>query len=386
MPITFGALCIGGEIVAMASASSGPYHHAHIVVMTDKGAQCDELVAVLRQVCPVRVLPSAADPHAIANTALCVVVDVDLASAQAKEEVELLRHLPHSPPLPLVFVIDLGTEKADLDRDLNVAKAFGAANYITRPFEQDAILGILPSAYGSAFERDAVRRDGTTGLGVAAAHSALSSILEVARTGRSFTFEDVRVKDHLILDALRISGIKAWLETVRRHHSRTYKHSLLVTGVAVAFAQKLGMRLEDQQRLAHAGLLHDVGKAFTPLSILDKPEKLTDDEMGEIKKHPVQGHELLMQQGGFPDEILDCVLHHHELLDGSGYPDGLKGAEIADLVRITTIADIFSALIEQRAYKPPLPPEQALETMQKMDGKLDADLLRAFQSVALDAS
>ncbi|MCA6110757.1 HD-GYP domain-containing protein [Bradyrhizobium cenepequi] len=131
------------------------------------------------------------------------------------------------------------------------------------------------------------------------------------------------------------------METVRRHHGGTYRHSLLVTGFAVAFAQKLKMRSKDQRRIAHAALLHDVGKSFIPPDTLDKPGKLTDDEMEQIKKHPRYGYDLLTQQGGFPAEILDCVLHHHELLDGSGYPDQLRAAQIADLVRVITIADFF---------------------------------------------
>lgn len=368
----------------MLSASSADRRN-HIVVITDKIAQCDELQAILSQVCPVHLLSFSVNPKAKLNNALCVVIDVDLASPRAEQKVDHLSQLVLTASVPLIFVVDSSSEQPALDNVLKMTKAFGATNYITRPFKPEAILRTLSATYGLVFERGAAQQGGATGLGVAAAHSTLSIVLEVSRAKRSFTFDDVMLKDDLIFDALRVSGIKAWLETLRRHHCRTYRHSLLVTGIAVAFTQTLGMRLADQRRIAHAGLLHDVGKAFTPLSILDKPGKLTDDEMSEIKKHPMVGHELLVQQGGFPEEILDCVRHHHELLDGSGYPDGLEGEQIVDLVRIVTIADIFSALIEERSYKPPLPPEHALEIMLQMDGKLDADLLREFRSVALAA-
>ena len=97
------------------------------------------------------------------------------------------------------------------------------------------------------------------------------------------------------------------------------------TGFAVAFAQHLGMREEDQRRLTRAALLHDVGKAFIPVAILDKPGTLTHEEMTEIRKHPRLGYDALAAQGSFPREMLDVVLHHHEFLDGSGYPDGLSG-------------------------------------------------------------
>lgn len=359
-------------------------YNAHIVIVTDRRDRCSGLAAIVGEVCPVQVLPPDADTFGITDATLCVVIDIDFASEIAEQRIERLRGITNGRSLPLIFVIDTEAQETDLGRNLDVAKAFLATNYLTRPFERDAILRIIAAAYESVFEQDAVQHHGVAGIGVAAAHKALSTIFEATRAKRPLVFDEVKQRDDLILDALHVSGIRSWLEAVRRHHSRTYRHSLLVTGFAVAFAQKLGMREEDQKRLARAGLLHDIGKAFMPLSILDKPNKLTDEEMKEIKKHPVLGHEVLIQQGGFPDEILDCVLHHHELLDGSGYPDGLRGDQIVDLVRITTIADIFSALIEERSYKRPLSPDRALEIMQQMGGKLDGDLLRAFSSVALD--
>src|SRR6202040_665264 len=117
------------------------------------------------------------------------------------------------------------------------------------------------------------------------------------------------------------------------HPTASYRHCLFVTGFAVAFAQHLGMREDDQRRLARAALLHDVGKAFIPVAILDKPGALTDEEMDEIRQHPRRGYDALAAQGGFPPEMLDVVLHHHEFLDGTGYPNGLRGNQISDIVR-----------------------------------------------------
>lgn len=361
-----------------------PQRNAHVVIITDRDDRCAGLAAVVGEVCPVHVLSSEADAFGITDATLCMVIDIDFASEMAEQSIERLGGIINGRSQPLIFVIDTEAQETELGRNLDVAKAFSATNYLTRPFERDAILRIIAAAYGRAFEQDAVQHHGVAGVGVAGAHKSLSTIFEATRAKRPFVFDEVKQRDDLILDALHVSGIRSWLEAVRRHHSRTFRHSLLVTGFAVAFAQKLGMREEDQKRLARAGLLHDIGKAFTPLSILDKPGKLTDDEMTEIKKHPVLGHKVLVEQGGFPDEILDCVLHHHELLDGSGYPNGLRGEQIVDLVRITTIADIFSALIEERSYKRPLSPDRALEIMQQMGGKLDVDLLRAFSPVALE--
>ena len=111
------------------------------------------------------------------------------------------------------------------------------------------------------------------------------------------------------------------------------------------------MREDDQRRLARAALLHDVGKAFIPVTILDKPGALTPEEMEEMRQHPRRGYDALSAQGGFPPEMLDVVLHHHEFLDGTGYPNGLSGKQISDIVRVTTIMDIYAALVEKRAYR-----------------------------------
>jgi HD-GYP domain-containing protein (c-di-GMP phosphodiesterase class II) len=134
--------------------------------------------------------------------------------------------------------------------------------------------------------------------------------------------------------------------------------------------------------LARAALLHDVGKAYVPVAILDKPGKLTEEEMNEIRMHPRRGYDVLAAQGGFPPEMLDVVLHHHEFLNGTGYPDGLSGDQISDIVRLITIVDIYAALVEKRAYRLQYTHARAFSMMEDMVGQLDQHLLHAFRPVA----
>jgi putative nucleotidyltransferase with HDIG domain len=177
---------------------------------------------------------------------------------------------------------------------------------------------------------------------------------------------------------MEAQGLGSWLDTVRKHHSQTYQHCLIVTGVTVGFAQHLGLARADQQRLAFGAMLHDIGKARIPIEILEKPAAPTADEMAILRKHPEYGLEALKDSPDLKEEHLDLVVHHHEYLDGSGYPHGLSGGEISDLVRIMTICDIFGALLERRAYKPPLSADVAYQMLLDMGGKLDKDLVRAF--------
>jgi len=131
-------------------------------------------------------------------------------------------------------------------------------------------------------------------------------------------------------------------------------------------------------------MFHDIGKAKIPLAILEKPGRLDVRERALIDTHPAAGYDVLKGNAAISPEILDAVRHHHEYLDGSGYPDALCAASISDIVRILTISDIFSALIEHRPYKPTMPREAAYEIIRSMKGKLEMPLVVAFRDVALN--
>jgi HD-GYP domain-containing protein (c-di-GMP phosphodiesterase class II) len=131
-------------------------------------------------------------------------------------------------------------------------------------------------------------------------------------------------------------------------------------------------------------MFHDIGKAKIPFAVLEKPGPLDTREQALIQTHPVAGYDILQGTTGISFEVLDAVRHHHEYLDGSGYPDGLCAKNIADVVRILTIADIFAALIEYRSYKPSMSREGAYEVIRSMRGKLEGPLVAAFKDVALN--
>jgi HD-GYP domain-containing protein (c-di-GMP phosphodiesterase class II) len=138
--------------------------------------------------------------------------------------------------------------------------------------------------------------------------------------------------------------------------------------------------------IAIASALHDIGKAKIPLEILDKPGALTPAEFAHIKLHPQHGYDMVSASGDYDEAVLHAVLHHHEYLDGTGYPHGLSAAAIPDLTRIITIVDIFAALVEERVYRAAMPFEKAFSILDDMTGKLDKSLVNAFRPVALASS
>jgi putative nucleotidyltransferase with HDIG domain len=212
---------------------------------------------------------------------------------------------------------------------------------------------------------------------------SLASMFSDARGGRQVDLADAKQAAARIADSIAEDGLTNWLKTVRLHHEGTYQHCLLVIGVAVEFGLKIGLPAVDIERLSFAAMLHDIGKAKIPLSVLDKPGKLNTGERVLIETHPVAGYDALIDTPGISQEALDAVRHHHEYLDGSGYPDALCASSISDIVRILTIADIFAALIEDRRYKPVMPRPDAYEIVWGMRGKVEAPLVAAFKQVAL---
>jgi len=221
--------------------------------------------------------------------------------------------------------------------------------------------------------------------GIASSAAAFASMFTAIRRGQSINIADAENATSQIINSIEKNGLSSWLDDVRRYHEGTFQHCLLVTGVAVAFGLEIGFAKPDVKRLGMAATLHDIGKARVPLAILDKPGRLEPAEEEIMRSHPVIGCELLKGLPGITPEILDGVRHHHEYLDGSGYPDGLTAAQISDLVRLLTISDIFAALIESRPYRPQMSREDAYKVLCGMDGKLEHALIKAFWNVALVA-
>jgi putative nucleotidyltransferase with HDIG domain len=259
--------------------------------------------------------------------------------------------------------------------EVTQACAIGATSVVSRPFDGARLHRALTAPVAHNPAHDATF-DPASELGV------LQTMFASAGKGRSPNVKAVKLAGAQIIDKIRDIGLADYLDVIRQHHVQTYQHCLVVTAVAVAFGSHLGFKRDDIEKLALAGLLHDVGKAKIPLDILEKPTALDEQEASTMEMHPALGHEILRHAASVPYEILDMVLHHHELLDGSGYPHGLRGDEITDLTRMMTIADIYGALIERRPYRSPISGADAFEMLRNMGDKLDVPLVNAFAPLA----
>jgi putative nucleotidyltransferase with HDIG domain len=305
-----------------------------------------------------------------------IVVTVDLRLVEnisaLKEVFGKLNHVRKR-----VFLID---QKARLFTAQ--AYALGATRVFISPVDPASLLAELADSDHSqtvSIQNPHSAREAAT-VGATAIASMFSAVL----SGESIDAGSAKGAGSRIADNIAEDGLSSWLETVRRHHEGTYQHCLLVTGITVDFGLRLGLARPDIERLYSAAMYHDIGKAQIPLAVLDKPGCLDAEERALIETHPAAGYEVLKGNAGISPEILDAVRHHHEYLDGSGYPDALCASSITDIVRILTISDIFAALIEHRHYKPTMSREQAYEIIRSMQGKLEMPLVAAFRDVALN--
>jgi len=183
------------------------------------------------------------------------------------------------------------------------------------------------------------------------------------------------------LKGLLDSLIRSFVNAMDAKSPWTKGHSERVTYYTVAIAQELGLKEKEIETLRTASLLHDIGKIGTYDVVLDKPGKLTDEEFALIRQHPVKGESILKPIKQFV-HLLPIVRHHHEMLDGRGYPDGLKDVQIPYLSKIITIADSYDSMTSDRPYRPAPPKEYAISELKRCTGtQFDAEAVEAFLKV-----
>ena len=303
-----------------------------------------------------------------------LMIDADLRKAAPVEQIKLVLQDVHDVSEKLFIV------QKHLHHMVAQAFALGATDVVSRPKEIVSKLAQIEVAQKAA-------QAGLANASPEITHSAavFGSMFTAIREGRPFKLADAENATTEIINGIEQNGLSSWLNDVRRYHEGTFQHCLLVTGVAVGFALAIKFSEADVRRLGLAATLHDIGKARIPLAILDKPGRLDPGEEEIMRRHPVIGYELLKAHPEFSPEILDGVRHHHEYLDGSGYPDALTAPQISDLVRLLTISDIYAALIESRPYRAPMSGQAAYQILDGMGGKLERSLVRAFRGVALKA-
>jgi len=211
------------------------------------------------------------------------------------------------------------------------------------------------------------------------AKEAVTDMFKQVRMGNTISTEDVSpLVDEISESVNRNPAALICITRIKNKDDYTYLHSVAVCALMIALGKQLDYQ-GDMHALGMAGLLHDVGKMSIPENILNKPGKLTDEEFEIVKSHPMKGWEMLKESGEKNEIALDVCLHHHERVDGKGYPDNLSGDGLSLVARMGAVCDVYDAITSDRSYKKGWEPAESLKKMAEwQNGHFDDAVFKAF--------
>ena len=214
---------------------------------------------------------------------------------------------------------------------------------------------------------------------VAKGKEAVVSMFQEARMGKAIEAEAAApLVEEISNSVMRNPGALISLARLKTADDYTFMHSVAVCALMIALARQLALDEQQVRDAGMAGLLHDLGKAMIPLEVLNKPGKLSDEEFALVKTHPEEGYKLLLEGKGVSEITKDVCLHHHEKVDGSGYPKGLNGETMSLFAKMGAVCDVYDAVTSNRPYKAGWDPAESIKRMAEWTGHFDAVVFQAF--------
>lgn len=277
-------------------------------------------------------------------------------------------------------IVDSGITEVwiDVDKGLDVPDRI-KIGVETEPLVAAAPMdsGLVPDTLKPASMSDELQR---AAMICAKGRKAVVSMFREVRMGKAVSAADAgKLVEEISSSVMRNPGALISLARIKTADDYTYLHSVAVCALMVSLARQLNLDETSVREAGMAGLMHDLGKALMPMALLNKPGRLTDDEFGIIKGHPAAGHRLLVEGKTASDIVLDVCLHHHEKVDGSGYPDRLAGASISLFARMGAVCDVYDAITSNRPYKAGWDPAESIRKMTEWSkGHFDERVFQAF--------
>ena len=196
------------------------------------------------------------------------------------------------------------------------------------------------------------------------ARTNISRVLDEARLGKTLDTQETKGAVTQMVSAVTANpNSMLWLANLRLKHERTASHCLNSAILCIAFGKHIGLSEAELNMLGQGAMLHDIGKVRIPPNILDKAGALTESEIQQVRKHPQDGEAVLKLTRQLPEEVLKIVRHHHERVDGKGYPDGLAGDQVPLGARIVGMVDAYDSLTADTPYHAALTPADALAVL-----------------------
>jgi putative nucleotidyltransferase with HDIG domain len=247
------------------------------------------------------------------------------------------------------------------------------ANEIPPEIETISAISSKPVSISAAAEQEQAKKV------INASKKAVASMFHDVRMGKAVNAEAaMQMVDDIAASVDRNLGALISLVRLKNKDEYTYMHSVAVCALMVALAKELNLSEAETKQAGLAGLLHDIGKAGIPMDVLNKPGALTDEEFTLVKLHPERGYELLQQASIVDSVVLDVCLHHHEKINGTGYPKKLKADEISIYAKMGAVCDVYDAITSNRPYKEGWEPGVSLQRMAQWTEHFDDRVFKAF--------
>lgn len=266
-----------------------------------------------------------------------ILLDLHMPQMNGLEVFEKIKQMDKVRDVPVVFL----TADSERETEIEIFKA-GAMDYIQKPFLAEVV----------------IRR--------------IDRILELYHLQRSLKDEVYKKTEELRESNRKVTNLSVQVmltlaNTIDAKDKYTRGHSVRVATYSREIARRMGKSEQEMDTVYYIGLLHDIGKIGIPDTVINKPDRLTDEEYAMLKAHPAIGADILKDMTEIPDASIGAHWHH-ERFDGQGYPDGLKGEEIPELARIIGVADAYDAMSSKRSYRDMLPQEVVRREIEKGRG------------------
>lgn len=342
--------------------SETKHESGNIVIVDDNPNNLRVLTEMLQQA-GYKVRPTAKGDLALRSIENSppdlVLLDIRMPGMDGYEVCRRLKAKEKLREIPVIFISALHEMEGKV-----AAFNAGGVDYVTKPFQIEEVLARVQ-----------------THLRLYRMQQNLESIVVERTEALRKSYDEIRRSQHLYRAILE-QMVQAFALTVENRDLYTAGHQRHVAELAAAIASRLALPRERVEGLRFGAMIHDIGKIHVPAQILNRPGPLNPAEFSLIKTHPEVGHNIV-HDVEFPWPVAQLILQHHERLDGSGYPLGLKGDEIIEEARILAVADVVDAMASHRPYRPALGLAAALDEMKKDRGtRYDEAVVNAVVKLA----
>lgn len=348
-----------------------------ITIIQDNNIKNKAYINLVKHYADIKLVDVNSISHEDIMQSTLIIIQVDLNDPNSISPLKSIMALPERSHIPTLFLLHEFSR-----REVVQASTLGATDYTVYPCQDHNFIQILEGLINKTVEKAWEQLSEIQEEALKVSLKVVEKTFHNASQGLEVSQDEVKESCKLIVEATAVDGLTDWMDAIRLHHSSTYRHSMMVCGYLVSFGMLIDLKKDDLQTLAVGGMIHDIGKAMIPLEILEKTSALTEEECKIMEYHPSDSN-IILSGADWDKTMIDIATHHHEKLDGTGYPHGLKDNEISDVVRAASIANIFSGLTDKRSYKPAMTAEKAIETMLEMSDYLDTSLVKAFRPVVL---